>query len=85
MSLCFPPLAWGVGSLVLLRVRVTLASPRRVQTWSHCHGKAAAPLGGLPLQHSVLPVSLFQPEGAPRAYTYSAFFCPNGESLHPPC
>lgn len=35
--------------------------------------------------HSVLPVSLFQPEGAPRAYTYSAFFCPNGESLHPPC
>lgn len=32
---------------------------------------------------SVLPISLFQPEGAPRSYTYSAFFCPNGESPTP--
>ena len=32
---------------------------------------------------SLLPVSLFQPEGAPRSYTYSAFFCPNGESPTP--
>ena len=78
VSLSFPIWTQEVGDWVHLRAPV--ASSCRVQT----AGPSLQPWDSGPCSDclrwcSVLPVSLFQPEGAPRSYTYSAFFCPNGE------